>query len=64
MSRGRTPTEILAASLKSIDEVVAASLAGAQHITLPYIVLKSLTNHPLSDQAVEQFDTSGVHLNV
>ena len=55
-------TEILAASLKTTEEVTAASLAGAQHLTLPGTVLESLTTHPLSDQAVEQFNASGTHL--
>jgi transaldolase len=53
-------TEILAASLKSTKEVVGAFRAGAQHITLPYDLLSSLSNHPLSTETVEQFNEEGV----
>ncbi|MDP2776656.1 MAG: transaldolase family protein [Anaerolineales bacterium] len=49
-------TEILAASLKSTKEAVDAFLAGAQHITVPFDLLASLPIHPLSTQAVEQFN--------
>lgn len=53
-------TEILAASLKSTKEAVDAFLAGAQHITVPFELLTSLSNHPLSRRTVEQFDADGV----
>jgi len=47
--------EIIAASLKSPDEVVAVLANGAHHITVPFDVLKAMANHPLSLQAVEEF---------
>jgi transaldolase len=53
-------TEILAASLKSTKEAVAALLAGAQHITVPLDLLTSLSNHPLSVQTMDQFPAEGV----
>lgn len=53
-------TEILAASLKSTKEAVDSFLAGAQHITVPFELLVSLSNHPLSLQTVEQFNAEGV----
>jgi transaldolase len=53
-------TEILAASLKSTKEALASLLAGAQHITVPLDLLKSLSSHPLSVQTVEQFNAEGV----
>jgi transaldolase len=53
-------TEILAASLKSTKEAVDSLLAGAQHITVPFELLTSLSNHPLSVQTVEQFNAEGV----
>jgi transaldolase len=53
-------TEMLAASLKSTKEAVDAFLAGAQHITVPFDLLTSLSNHPLSVQTVEQFNTQGI----
>ena len=52
-------TEILAASLKSTQEVVDALLAGAQHITVPFDVLGRLSNHPLSTETLEQFNAEG-----
>jgi transaldolase len=53
-------TEILAASLKSTKEAVDSLLAGAQHMTVPFDLLTSLSNHPLSVQTVEQFNAEGV----
>jgi transaldolase len=55
-------TEIIAASLKSQAEVVAAFKAGAQHLTLPYDILTSLTDDPHSIQAIDQFNQSEAHL--
>lgn len=57
-------TGILAASLKSTQETVDAILAGAQHITLPFDVLASLSSHPLSAQTVGQFNAEGVGLRL
>ena len=53
-------TEILAASLKSTKEAVDAFLAGAQHITVAFDLLAKLATHPLSTQAVQQFDAEGI----
>lgn len=53
-------TEILAASLKSAKEAVDAFLVGAQHITVPFELLMSLSSHPLSQQTVEQFNAQGI----
>ncbi len=50
-----TPTEILVASLKSTAEVVQAVIAGAQHVTIPLPLMLEMGNHPLSDQAIEEF---------
>jgi transaldolase len=58
------PTEILAASIKSVEEGCAALSAGAHHLTLPFNVLQTLINHPLSSEAVAQFDLEGTGLNV
>jgi len=57
-------TEILAASLKSTNEVVFAFVAGAQHITVPFDLLMSLSTHPLSMQTVEQFNADGVGIHL
>jgi len=55
-------TEILAASLKSTDEVVAAHNAGAHHLTLPLKVLNEMTASSHSSKAVEEFMSSGIFL--
>ena len=54
MVRG-TPTRLLAASLKTTDEVVAALHAGADDVTLPLKVLLSLGDHELSQKAIDDF---------
>jgi transaldolase len=50
-----SPTEILVASLKTPKEVVEAVIAGAQHVTIPLPLIVEMGNHPLSDQAIEEF---------
>ncbi|MEM9137206.1 MAG: transaldolase family protein [Cyanobacteria bacterium P01_F01_bin.42] len=52
-------TKILAASIKSPAEAVAALGAGALHLTLPYDMLQQMTQHPLSDQTVQDFNRGG-----
>ncbi|KAL8736145.1 MAG: hypothetical protein Q9181_002510 [Wetmoreana brouardii] len=47
-------TKVLAASLTSVEEVMA--LAGIDHITLPPPLLKQLVNSPLSDKQPSLFD--------
>ena len=49
------PTKILAASVKSPDEAVAALLAGAHGLTLPLPVIEALGEHPGSIAAIEEF---------
>jgi transaldolase len=53
-----TPTTILVASLKSAAEVIQSVIAGAHHVTIPLPLLMDLGNHPLSDQAIEEFARS------
>ena len=50
-------TEILAASIRSINHVKLAALAGADVATIPPAVLKSLVQHPLTDKGLAQFMT-------
>lgn len=54
-----TTTTILVASLKSTAEVVQAVIAGAHHVTIPLPLLLEMGNHPLSDQAIEEFARAG-----
>jgi transaldolase len=53
---GRDGPQILAASLKSPSEAIAAIKAGAEHISVPFEVAKEMARHPLSEQAIQQFD--------
>lgn len=50
-----TGTTLMVASLKSAAEVVQSLIAGAHHLTIPLPLLLDLGNHPLSDQAIEEF---------
>lgn len=59
-----SPTEIVAASLKSTKEAVDAFVAGAQHLTVPFDVLMGLSTHPLSEQTIEQFNAEGIGLRL
>jgi transaldolase len=48
-------TEILAASLRHPQHVLAAALAGAHVGTIPHSVFKQLFKHPLTDSGLEKF---------
>lgn len=48
-------TEILAASIRTVNHVKDAAKAGADVSTVPPSVLKSLVKHPLTDKGLEQF---------
>ncbi len=50
-----TPTRVLAASLKSVDEVAAALLGGAQDVTIPLGLILKMGEHELSHQAIADF---------
>ncbi len=63
-----TPTKVLAASLKSVDEVVNTLLAGAHHVTLPLNLILAMGEHEFSQRAVAEFnaavqvsDAPGIH---
>lgn len=48
-------TEILAASIRTVNHVKEAALAGADVATIPPSILKALVNHPLTDKGLEAF---------
>jgi transaldolase len=48
-------TEILAASIRTQNNVKDAALAGADIATVPPAVLKGLVKHPLTDKGLEAF---------
>jgi len=49
------PTQVLAASLRSPLHVKEAALVGSHIGTMPFKVVDSLFNHPLTDKGLEQF---------
>ena len=48
-------TEILAASIRTVNHVKDAALIGADVVTVPPATLKALVKHPLTDKGLEQF---------
>lgn len=48
-------TQILAASLRTPNHVIDSAMAGAHIGTMPFKVLDSLFNHPLTDKGLDQF---------
>jgi transaldolase len=48
-------TEILAASIRTVNHVKFAALAGADVVTVPIAVMKSLVKHPLTDKGLDSF---------
>ena len=48
-------TEILAASIRSVNHVKASAMIGADVITAPPSVIKKLADHPLTDKGLEAF---------
>jgi transaldolase len=48
-------TQVLAASIRSVNHVKAAAMAGADVATVPAAVLKALVRHPLTDKGLEMF---------
>ena len=48
-------TEILVASVRTVNHVKQAALIGADVVTAPAATLKALVKHPLTDKGLEQF---------
>ena len=48
-------TEILAASIRTVNHVKQAALIGADVVTVPPATLKALVKHPLTDKGLEAF---------
>ena len=49
-------TPILAASIRSVNHIIEAGRIGADVITAPASVIKSMANHPLTDKGLAQFN--------
>lgn len=58
------PTQLLAASLRSVDHIHHALLAGADIITLSPGLLEQSMQHPLIEQGIEKFDTDWQKLGI
>ena len=58
-------TEIIAASIRSPEDVLNAALAGAHIATVPYKVILQMIEHPLTSEGIERFlkDWEGVPKN-
>jgi len=48
-------TEILAASIRSVNHIAEAALIGADVITAPPAVIKKMVEHPLTDKGLSAF---------
>jgi len=53
-------TEILAASIRTVNHVKQAALIGADVATVPPAILKALVKHPLTDKGLELFTADWV----
>jgi transaldolase len=49
-------TQILAASIRTVNHITQAALIGADVITAPPSVIKALANHPLTEAGLAQFE--------
>lgn len=49
-------TQILAASIRSVNHITDAALVGANVITAPPSVIKAMAGHVLTDKGLEQFN--------
>jgi transaldolase len=49
------PTEILTASIRTVNHVKQAALIGAHVVTAPPATLRALVKHPLTDKGLEAF---------
>lgn len=58
LARLQSGTRILAASLKSPQQVVESILHGAHDVTAPLTVLESLAGHALTAAAVKEFEAA------
>jgi transaldolase len=58
LRRMNSQTRILAASLKSVPQLVESILHGADDVSAPLDVLMSLPAHPLTEAAVQEFSAA------
>lgn len=53
--QGGYATQVLAASIRTVDHVVGAALAGSHAVTIPPKLIDSLLADPLTDKGIAQF---------
>ena len=58
------PTEILAASIRSVNHAQDCAKIGADVMTAPPDVIKKLANHPLTDKGLDQFLKDAAAANI
>jgi transaldolase len=58
-----TDLELVVASIRNVEEMERALLAGADHVTLPFAVIQELVDHPLSRQAIADFAAAALSLS-
>lgn len=57
-----TDLELVVASIRNVEEMERALLAGADHVTLPFAVIQEIIDHPLSRQAIADFAAAAKNL--
>jgi transaldolase len=55
-----TETQILSASLKSVEEVVQVLLAGAHHVTMPLDLILAMGEDDFTQEAIREFDAASL----
>jgi transaldolase len=58
------PTQLLAASIRTMDHFNEAMLIGADVATLPISVFEKVFEHPLTDAGIKKFDTDWKTLGI
>ena len=57
-----TDTQVVAAGLKTPEEVVGARMAGVTRLSVKFDVLAQLTQNEFSEQALREFEANGTGL--
>jgi transaldolase len=52
---GLTRTNLIAASIKDVNQVIEAILAGAHSVAVPFPVFEAMCEHPLTGEGLTRF---------
>jgi len=52
---GLDKTNLIAASVKDVEQVIASILAGAHSVAIPFKVFEDMCEHPLTTQGLNSF---------